>query len=83
MSPFVAALATLAIFFASGALLVALLGQRIRLSLAEQLYITVAGSVVVSGWMGLLLAELGYNTGQIASMIGDGAFGHVGAGASP
>ncbi len=29
-----------------------------------------------------LLAELGYDTGQIASMIGDGAFGHVGAGAS-
>lgn len=61
MSPLTSTLATIAIFFAPGALLVAALGGRgkLALTLGEQAYLTVAGSLLLSGWVGLIAAELG------------------------
>lgn len=63
MTPFAATLATLSIFFAPGLVLVAALGgtrTKLQLDLLEQAYLTVAGSLLVSGWLSLLLAELGW-----------------------
>ncbi len=56
-----ATLATLVIFIAPGLLLVAALGGKrgVSLTLGEQLYLSVAGSLVISCWVGLGLAGLG------------------------
>ncbi len=73
MSPLPAALATILIFFAPGALLVAFLNgeNKVRLTLGEQLYLTLAGSLVVSGWIGLTLAELSrFTPVNIAGVVG-------------
>lgn len=61
MNPLATTVATLAIFFVPGLLLVAALGGegKVRLSLLEQLYLTVAGSLLVSGPVSFVLAELG------------------------
>ena len=70
MHPAAATAATLVIFFAPGLLLVAALGggrPRLELSLAEQAYLTLAGSVIVSGWVAFLFAELGiFSPGRVA-----------------
>jgi 4-amino-4-deoxy-L-arabinose transferase-like glycosyltransferase len=64
-NPVVATFATIAIFFAPGLLIVALASKssRLKLTLTEQLYCVVAVSLVLSGWVGLLLAELGRFSG--------------------
>jgi hypothetical protein len=61
VNPLSATLSTLAIFFLPGLALVVAMGRsaKSRLSLLEQLYLVVAGSVLVSGWVSLVLAELG------------------------
>jgi hypothetical protein len=61
VNPVASTLATVAIFFIPGTVLVAMLSGRDKLSLglAEQIYLTVAGSLLLSGWVGLTLAELG------------------------
>lgn len=60
MSPLAAALATTILFFVPGTLIVALLNgeDRVRLSFGEQLYLTIAGSFLVSGWVALALTEV-------------------------
>jgi hypothetical protein len=58
VTPLAAAFATIAIFFAPGIVLVAAFKQ--RLSLLEQIYLSIAGSLLISGWVSLLLAELGW-----------------------
>ncbi len=62
MTPLAATLATLAIFFLPGLVLVAALGGegKLRLSLVEQIYLSTAGSLLISGWVSLVLAELGF-----------------------
>ncbi|HXV61313.1 MAG TPA: glycosyltransferase family 39 protein [Vicinamibacteria bacterium] len=56
------ALATPIIFFAPGLLIVSIFARQPKggLTLAEQMYVAFAGSLLVSGWVGLLLAELGH-----------------------
>ena len=73
MSPLAATLATIAIFFAPGALLVSALAGRdkIALSLGEQLYLSVASSILLSGWVGLTLAEIGrFSPANVATVVG-------------
>ena len=62
MSPLAATLATIAIFFAPGVLVVSALSgrEKIALSLGEKLYLTIASSILLSGWVGLTLAEIGW-----------------------
>ncbi len=61
MTPLAATLATLCIFFVPGLVLVAALqGTKLRLNLLEQVFLTVAGSILFSGWVSLLFAELGW-----------------------
>lgn len=72
MSPVASTLATIAIFFLPGALLVAIFSGRHKLSLrlSEQLYLIVAGSVLLSGWVGLALAELGvFSPSSVAILV--------------
>ncbi|GMR22311.1 MAG: hypothetical protein BMS9Abin37_0651 [Acidobacteriota bacterium] len=72
MSPLAATLATIAIFFAPGVLLVSALSGRdkIALSLGEKLYLTVASSVLLSGWVGLTLAEIGrFSPARVAAAV--------------
>ena len=72
MSPLAATLATIAIFFAPGVLLVsALVGRdKIALSLGEKLYLSVASSVLLSGWVGLTLAEIGrFSPANVAAVV--------------
>ncbi len=72
MNPVASTLATLAIFFVPGALLVAVLSGRdkVSLRLAEQIYLTVAGSLLLSGWVGLALAELGaFSPAKVAILV--------------
>jgi hypothetical protein len=57
VTPLASAFATLAIFFVPGLVVVAAL--RARLSFLEQVYLTIAGSLLISGWVSFLLAELG------------------------
>jgi hypothetical protein len=61
VTPLAATVATLAIFVVPGLVLVAALGGggKARLRLLEQMYLTVAGSLLVSGLLSLVLAELG------------------------
>jgi hypothetical protein len=61
MSSVSSTLASLVIFLLPGFLIVSVFAgsKRIRLSLGEQLYLVLAGSLLVSGWVGLLAAELG------------------------
>jgi hypothetical protein len=61
VGPLAATLAGLVLFFVPGLLLLALLPAREReaLELDEALFLTVATSVCVAAWTGLLLAELG------------------------
>ncbi len=67
MTPLAATLATIAIFFVPGILLVAAI--KIRLSLLEQIYLSIAGSILVSGWISLLLAELGWFSPQRTALL--------------
>lgn len=62
MTPLAAAFATVAIFFIPGLALVAALGGegKARLSLLEQIYLSIAGSLLISGWVSFVLAELGF-----------------------
>ncbi len=72
MSPIAATLATLVIFLAPGLLLVSALGGKrdVSLTLGEQLYLSVAGSLVISGWVGLGLAGLGRFTPEnVAALV--------------
>ncbi len=76
MTPLAAALATLAIFFVPGLTLVAALGGegKARLSLLEQTYLTVAGSLLVSGFLSLFLAEIGlFSPSRTAVIVSAGA----------
>lgn len=75
MTPVAATLATLCIFFLPGLVLVAALGgTKLRLDLLEQAYLTVAGSLLVSGWVSLLLAELGwFAPGRTAIVVAAGS----------
>ncbi|HJS75369.1 MAG TPA: hypothetical protein VJ921_13850, partial [Vicinamibacteria bacterium] len=57
MTPLAAAFATIAIFFVPGIVLVAAFETRLRL--LEQIYLSIAGSLLISGWVSFLLAELG------------------------
>jgi len=61
VTPLAATFATLAIFVLPGLLLVAALGGegKVRLSLLEQIYLSLAGSFLFSGWVSFVLAELG------------------------
>lgn len=61
MNPLLTVLATLGVFFVPGLVLVAVLsgGNKVRLYLTEQLYLTIGGSLLVSGWVSLTLAEIG------------------------
>jgi hypothetical protein len=61
VTPLTAAFATLAIFFVPGLTLVAALGAegKARLSVLEQIYVSLAGSLLISGWVSLFLAEIG------------------------
>ena len=74
MSSFPTALATLVLLVAPGLVWVtAFAGKRIRLTLGEQLFLTVAGSLVVSGWVAVVLAELGqFSPGRVALVVGAG-----------
>ena len=80
MTPLAAALATLAIFFIPGLVLVAALGGegKVRLSLLEQIYLSIAGSLLVSGWVSFVLAELGvFSPARTAIVVVAGAAGVV------
>ncbi len=57
MTPLAATFATLAIFFVPGLVLVAAFKD--RLSLLEQIYLSIAASLLISGWVSFVLAELG------------------------
>ena len=74
MHPVTATLSTLTLFFAPGLLLVAALNaskKKLELTLGEQLYLVIAGSLVVSGWAGLLAAELGrFSAVNVAIAVG-------------
>jgi len=73
VSPLTATLATIAIFFAPGALLVSALAGRdkLALSLGEQLYLTVASSILLSGWVALTFAEIGrFSPANVATVVG-------------
>jgi len=62
MHPLLSTVATLILFFGPGLLFVAVLGgskKKIALTLGEQLYLLLATSLLLSGWVGLFLAELG------------------------
>jgi hypothetical protein len=68
--------ATLAIFFLPGLLLVGALGGegRARPTHVEQLYLTLAGSLLVSGLISLVLAEIGwFSPAATAGVAGVGA----------
>jgi hypothetical protein len=56
-----AALATSAIFFLPGLVVVAAFGcgKRVALRLTEQLYLAIAASLLLSGWVSFFLAEIG------------------------
>jgi hypothetical protein len=70
MNPAAATAATLALFFAPGLLFVTALAgarKRVELTLGEQAYLVLAASLLVSGWAGLVLAELGvFTPGRLA-----------------
>lgn len=76
MHPVLATLSTLAIFFVPGLVWVSRLGggrKPVRLTLGEQAYLVLAGSLVVSGWVGLVLAELGqFAPGRVAVLVSVG-----------
>jgi hypothetical protein len=60
--PVTVLLATVTLFFAPGLLWVAAVGGRpkpFELTLGEQVFLTIGGSIIVSGWVGFTLAELG------------------------
>ncbi len=62
MNPIVSALDLLTIFLGPGIVLLTFLQSgRLKgsLTLGEQLFLVLAGSILVSGWIGFLLAEMG------------------------
>jgi hypothetical protein len=73
MHPVLQILCLLAIFILPGLLIVAALGggwKRIELTLGEQMYLVFAGSLLVSGWVGLVLAELGrFTPARVAAVV--------------
>lgn len=81
MSPLATTLATLVIFFVPGLLIVAAAGRsRLELGLLEQLYVVIAGSLLISGIFGLLLAELGSFSAASTAMVVAGLTTIVAAG---
>ena len=81
MSPLATTLATLVIFFVPGLLIVAAAGRsRLELGLVEQLYVVTAGSLLISGILGLLLAELGSFSAASTAMVVAGLTTIVAAG---
>ncbi len=66
-------LSTLVIFLTPGLVCVALIGgsrKQTRLTLGEQVFLVFAGSLLVSGWIGLLLAELGlFSPARVATVV--------------
>ena len=74
MHPVTATLSTLILFLAPGLVLVAALNARkktLELTFGEQIYLVLAGSLVLSGWVGLLVAELGhFSTVRVATAVG-------------
>jgi Dolichyl-phosphate-mannose-protein mannosyltransferase len=77
VTPLAATLATLSIFFAPGLVLVAALGgakTKLRLDVLEQAYLVVAGSLLLSGWVSLVLAEVGwFSPARTAGIVGAAA----------
>jgi hypothetical protein len=76
VNPLSATLATAVLFFLPGLALVAVAGrsEKLRFSLAEQLYLTLAGSILVSGWVSLVLAELSaFSPGRTAIVVAAGS----------
>jgi len=76
VTPLAATFATLAIFFVPGLALVLALGVegKARLSLLEQIYLAIAGSLLISGWVSLVLAELGqFSPSRTALIVAAGA----------
>ena len=70
MSQLLTVLVTIALLVAPGLLWVmAFTGQRIRLTLVEQVFLSVAGSLVISGWVALVLAELGHFTPERVALV--------------
>jgi hypothetical protein len=71
MSSVSSTLASLVIFLFPGLLIVSTLGgsRKIRLSVGEQVYLVFAGSILVSGWVGLLTAELGFFSPAVVAFI--------------
>ncbi len=65
---------TLIIFFAPGVFIVAFLGggkKSIGLTLGEQMFLCLSGSLLASGWVGLFLAELGvFSVARVAGVVG-------------
>lgn len=74
MHPVTATLSTLILFLAPGLVLVAALNARkktLELTFGEQIYLVLAGSLVLSGWAGLLVAELGhFSAVRVATAVG-------------
>ena len=76
VTPLASTFATLAIFFIPGLVLVATIGGdgKVRLSLLEQIYLSIAGSLLISGWVSLVLAELGgFSPARTAVVVTAGA----------
>lgn len=72
MTTLTSALATIVIFLAPGLVLTAWLSSAVRgkLTGGERIYLIVAGSLLVSGWVGLLLAELGrFSPARVATIV--------------
>jgi hypothetical protein len=76
VTPIATALATSAIFFIPGLVVVAALGgaKRVALRLTEQVYLAIAASLLVSGWVSFFLAELGrFSPATTALVVGIGS----------
>jgi hypothetical protein len=76
VTPIATALATSAVFFVPGLVVVAALGggKRVALRLTEQLYLAIGSSLLVSGWVSFLLAELGrFSPATTALVVGIGS----------
>ncbi len=74
MTPLAATFATVAIFFLPGLVLVA--AFKARLNLLEQIFLSIAGGLLISGWVSFVLAELGwFSPLRTALIVFFGAFG--------
>jgi hypothetical protein len=76
VTPTATALATFAIFFLPGLVVVAAFSgaKRVALRLTEQLYLAIASSLLVSGWVSFFLAEVGrFSPARTALVVGIGS----------